>query len=299
MKAGNAIALAGVLSGLRAVGVSVLMAGLVACGGDGGASSSPASTPTAPVGITSANAASVTGASFRNNQSPADLTANIAQILAAATAGTTDCAAGGSYTLTLTGISSATITLSQCQQVANGPIFDGTVSLTNVIRNGNVTSGTVSLDVTIARTGAPTARIVGSYAFTVTTTGQTTAMELTGSSMTITVGTNNYVFTSFSFSSSLASGVYTNSVNFTLSSTVLGGSVTFTTTTPFLRNAANVYPHAGVAHIVGAGGSNLRVTVLGNETLAGGQQVRIEVDADGDSVYETILTTSWAALVAM
>lgn len=291
------------LASLRAMAVSILVAGLVACGGDGGTTTSTAPTDmgsTAPAGITQANATSVTRASLQNSQSLTGLTTHIAQILAAATTGTT-CAAGGTYTVAVTGPTSATITLTDCRQVANGSVYNGTVSVTNVVRSGNSASGTASLDVTITQTGVSSSiTIVGSFNLDVATNGPTTNITLTGSNVQVTVGANSYSFTNFSLSSSLNGGVYTNNISFTASSTAIGGSVTVTTVTPFLKNAANLYPHSGVAHIAG-NMSALHVTVLGNETVANDREVQIEVDANGDGTYESgsTITTSWAALAAM
>lgn len=73
-------------------------------------------------------------------------------------------------------------------------------------------------------------------------------------------------------------------------STELGGSVTMTTTTPFVIQDGALNPHAGAAVATGAAGSRLTFTVL-DETF-----VRLDVDADGDGIDEFSLTTTWAEL---
>lgn len=82
----------------------------------------------------------------------------------------------------------------------------------------------------------------------------------------------------------------TYSVDGTFASTLLGGSVTVTTLTPFVLKDTNVDPHTGVMRATGVGGSSLTFTVL-DETF-----VRLDVDADGDGIDEFSVTTTWAEL---
>lgn len=338
MEPNNAITLARrLLASLRAMAVSILAAGLVACGGGGApASTTPTTAPTSPVAITATNAPNITGAGFQavtigadatllaagvqtssttttpNSRLLSELVAGIANILETQSSvsasvtgvvGTNVCAnTGGTYTIAITSSTSGTITFVNCQLVLNGPIINGTASITNFVPN---TSGTVSLNVTLTTAGV-TKTITGGFSYTKASTATTSTVTLTGSgttSLTITTGTRTDVLTSFSFVSvfTSATAIYTDTVSFTLSSTAIGGSVVFTTVTPFQTNAANIYPHTGVAHITSAAGpASLHITVLGNEAFVG-YQVRIEVDLDGrlPITYESTVNTSWAALAAM
>jgi hypothetical protein len=47
--------------------------------------------------------------------------------------------------------------------------------------------------------------------------------------------------------------------------------------------------------LAGAGGSKIQVTINGDETLAT-PQVKVDLDADGDGVFETTLGKNWADL---
>ena len=68
-------------------------------------------------------------------------------------------------------------------------------------------------------------------------------------------------------------------------------SVAFSTLTPFARTDAQAYPAVGQLQLVGADGSKARVTAQSSS------QVLIELDADGNAVYETSSTKAWSELL--
>jgi hypothetical protein len=82
----------------------------------------------------------------------------------------------------------------------------------------------------------------------------------------------------------------THSVEGQFASTALGGSVTLATLTPFVLRDGDPNPYAGAVRATGAMGSRLTFTVL-DETF-----VRLDVDADGDTIVEFSVTTTWLAL---
>jgi hypothetical protein len=86
-------------------------------------------------------------------------------------------------------------------------------------------------------------------------------------------------------------GLNTARVNGTLSATSLGGAVTLATPTTFERYAVDPYPRAGQLQALGAAGSRVQLTTLSVTT------VRIELDADGDGVYEQTRDVAWSALI--
>lgn len=97
----------------------------------------------------------------------------------------------------------------------------------------------------------------------------------------------------FNIADNLVTGDYSVDLSGTIATTALGGSVSYVTNLPFTGNdnVAND-PTAGEMHITTtADSSQERVTALTN-----GVDVMIEVDADGNSSYETTIMTTWTAL---
>jgi hypothetical protein len=89
------------------------------------------------------------------------------------------------------------------------------------------------------------------------------------------------------------SGDYSLDMQGTINSTEIGGSVSFDTLTTFTGNdyVANSNPTAGVLLITGTDNSQARVTAMSD-----GINVQIEIDADGDGLYETTTMTTWTEL---
>jgi hypothetical protein len=79
----------------------------------------------------------------------------------------------------------------------------------------------------------------------------------------------------------------------TLSSSGFSGtrSVSFTTPTTFQRRGGATYPYTGVMLITGASNSALKMTTVSNT------QVTIELDANGDSIFESNSTVNWNTLI--
>ena len=88
-----------------------------------------------------------------------------------------------------------------------------------------------------------------------------------------------------------ANGDYTVVSGGTVDSTLVGGTVTWQTAAPGLSGAAGQWPSSGSLFITGASGSNVLVTALG-PVLA-----RVDVDANGDAVFEASFVRTWNSLV--
>jgi hypothetical protein len=80
-------------------------------------------------------------------------------------------------------------------------------------------------------------------------------------------------------------------VDGTLASTAFDGKqVRFSTPVPWLALGNDRFPSSGQLLIRGDAGSQARLTILNNA------QVRIELDANGDGVYETSVVKAWTEL---
>jgi len=78
----------------------------------------------------------------------------------------------------------------------------------------------------------------------------------------------------------------------------IGVSVAVITETPLQILTSDQHPHAGVVVATGMNNSKVRVTVLGSDPTAA-DQVKIEVDADGNGTYESSTLYSWSTLDAL
>jgi uncharacterized protein YaiE (UPF0345 family) len=159
------------------------------------------------------------------------------------------------------------------------------MTLTNMVANdatGSVTTN-ASMSASASSTGpdATTFSIITSSYTTVSTrAGVTYTRSLTDFTATQTTTPTQ---TGYSVSK-LANG--------TLSSSGLGNkSVVFATLAPFARSDRQNFPTSGQATGTGAGGGKIRVTAQNN-----GSTVLVELDADGNGIYEASQTKSWAEL---
>ena len=115
--------------------------------------------------------------------------------------------------------------------------------------------------------------------------------SLTGSSIQVTEGGVGASLSNFSIGATEDDNTlaYTLDLNATVSSPELGGSVTIVTDTVFTGIEPNE-PSSGQATITGA--NNSRVTLI----AMGADNVRLEIDEDGNGTAETFVDTTWGAL---
>lgn len=81
--------------------------------------------------------------------------------------------------------------------------------------------------------------------------------------------TNKTELTNFSLKRDqvYSSGIVTYDSNFTVASTVIGGSITVVTTTPFVYTSPNVWPDSGIMTITGADGSTVTLTTVDSSSV--------------------------------
>jgi hypothetical protein len=117
-----------------------------------------------------------------------------------------------------------------------------------------------------------------------------------GNSLTVSEGGQTDTLSSYNYvlTGNDLSGDYSIDISGTINSTILGGSVTFVTVQPFAGNdfIGTGDPTEGVLLMTSDfDGSQARLTAQPD-----GINVMIEVDADGDGVYEGTVMTTWATL---
>ncbi len=318
----------------RMTAIAVLAAGLIGCGGGGGSSGGgPAGLtqpPSTPVAVTATNApqvsstalapaiggggvlSTVVGAETTAAPKPRALTRTLLAVARDAKAWlsapqsvvgvvqTVPCAVSGSITEDFSG-TSATITFNACSDVS-GETLSGSASVTGIVAasDGSSFSATFSIDVTFTQTGAAPLRTVGGFSISETcniSTGDCNS-TFTGTSLGAADGTETWFITNFSITEAVVGTNITITLNYTVSSSALNGSVTVITSTPLQMLTGAQHPYTGVVVATGTGNSKVRVTVIGSDPTAAGQ-VRIEVDANGDGTYEGNTLYSWSTLDAL
>jgi hypothetical protein len=300
------------------------------CGGGGGSTQSGLTPPpSTPVAITSFNAVQVSAAAMEPASGGSDTLGAISaaqtptatpapRVLAralhrisssasklpsgpqpaAGVAQTINCAVSGSVTIDASG-TSATVTFNACSDIA-GQSISGSATMSGIqgTPGTGTFSATFSVDITFTETGANSFRLVGSFSISQTCGISSCASTFTGNSLGVGEALATWFLTSFSIVETPNGADIDISVSFTVSSTVLNGAVNVSTQTPLKIVGGGLYPSSGVLLITGAANSKVRVTVLGaNPTSA--NQIQIELDENGDNIYEATTPHSWSDLPSL
>ncbi len=195
---------------------------------------------------------------------------------------------------------SATFTFSGCSEYP-GETINGTLALRNISGTETNFTARVTLNLVFRATGVPDFSISGGYTLSYLDSGAGINVGYSGSGLTYTYGAETLTLSNFNFFQSIdltfTPDRYSAYGTATISNSARVGSVTITGYSIFNWWADRDYPHEGMLEIAGAN-SRLRITVLGNELLSG-PQVRIEVDANGDGIYDPAGTieTTWDVLM--
>ena len=227
------------------------------------------------------------------------------QSVVSAVAQTVQCPYGGSVTRDISADgTSGTFAYNACSFVP-GETISGSISVTGVssASDGSHFSGNYSYDVTFTETGFLPVRVVGSFSLDETCSNFSTrdcTSSFTGTSLGAQQGAETWFITNFTITEAFVSGTQTSTItaNYTVSSTALNGSVAVITSTPLQILASARHPYTGVVVATGSNNSKARVTVLGSDPTAP-DQVKIEVDANGDDIYESTTSYSWSTLDAL
>jgi len=202
----------------------------------------------------------------------------------------------GSATVVDNGRGSVTETFSACSPEA-GLSLDGTVTISDMSVDPGVSfSGLAAINLVLKQTGSPDMTFMGG-GFTVleTINVNVVTFTLSGPSVSITTGTVTETLRNFTLTASFDGTAETDEVTFNYSSTTMTGSVNVSTVTACVTNQSMNFPNTGVLGLAGSGGSQIRVTINGDESLAT-PQVTIDLDANGDGTFETTLNKNWADL---
>jgi len=195
-----------------------------------------------------------------------------------------------------------TVTITNCYDAGTGETANGTLTVTNIAVTTGESTGHVSHSLTFTQPGEDTFTSGGEFDVDHKVNGNVFTDTLTGGPVNLQIGNDQAILSGFTITSiaDTSTGGETASVAGTLGTSVIGGTVTIATTTAFQITASTPGspPHffnTGVLVITGAANSTVKFTVLGDESLVG-NQVRIEVDPEGDGTFEAPVETTWALL---
>jgi hypothetical protein len=209
------------------------------------------------------------------------------------------CQVSGSVTLS-DSATSASITFNQCSDY-EGEVLNGTMAMTGLAQTGDDVNGSLSGTFTVNLTmsdPATTIRFVGGMNFQESWTLTSSSFQMSGSYLGFSDGITTHALSNFEISESVdeTTGLVTASSNFTLASTAIDGVVTVATPTAF-KTYPFYSPYEGVLLVTGGGGGQVRLTVLGDDAAVS-PQVQIEIDADGNGLFEMVLYRDWFELAA-
>ncbi len=218
------------------------------------------------------------------------------------------CDGGGSMTITandrngnqqLDSGDVLTFTANQCRE--NGVLLSGRLVITVQRLQGNLESYPYSLDATVSyqqlTASSGQEQIVGNGDLTLSADArdyntQNLSLKISQFSAAYRRGAQSFTQTLQNYEASLAqtSRTDTTVVNGLITSTGFGTqSVKVQTLAPFV-SSYSAYPSSGQALFTGANKATVRATALDST------RVKIELDADGDGVYELNTTKLWREL---
>ena len=195
--------------------------------------------------------------------------------------------------------SSVTEAFNACSDLA-GESVSGVIAISGFASTPSSFSASVSINLTFSVSGFPDQNFTGSFGISETGLGSSvTTITISGANLVLRQGASTEDLGNFSFSTTIDTSTSdtTNSVSFMYSSAEIGGTVSVTTLTPFQTSPGKTFPHAGAIQITGVNSSAIRITVNGDESgLA--PQVAIQLDADGNGVFDLTLNRNWSDLSA-
>jgi hypothetical protein len=199
------------------------------------------------------------------------------------------CANSGTWSYNTDGIATSTstfytLTYSSCTTTSGSitQVIDGSLAITN-IHHTNPLTASFNFNLTTTVTGQPTVKLVGGFDISASGVGTTTRTDsFSGTRFVVSSGSLNDALTNFSFTSNYddlsSSGSYRSSfsdnVNYTIASDRLaasggGGSYTFQTILPIVKNTTDLYPRDGQVIVYGANSTALRITVVNTDSNKG------------------------------
>lgn len=207
---------------------------------------------------------------------------------------TISCSGGGSYTIPDQNTTSGTVTFNNCTGLAGNSTINGTVTVTTSGDLNTSYSATLTFNKFTITSGSNTISLDVSMSISSSISGTVQTTKVSYSLFKIKYNSDyvniyNYQSTITRDTQSLD---YTFTWDYTFDSSLINGAVKVSTETPITGNDNNPYPYTGSVVFTGANNSHVRIST-NNSTGQSDATVLIEVDADGDGVYESNKTMTW------
>lgn len=216
---------------------------------------------------------------------------------------TIPCTVSGSITIsatiadpnTLSPGDSISAQFSMCDD-GSGVVSNGSFQFVINEFGGDLAAGDFNLDVTLIVTNfqvienGETSSLDGDVSVSLSTSqGIAAAVTVSGSSLTVSDGTSTATLGSFSTTVGGDGVTYTVDSQGTLNASDFEGQVTYDTPVVF-QGTGEEYPFTGELLITGANDATIRLIALDS------QNVRLELDLDGDGAVDEIIDTTWVAI---
>ena len=261
-----------------------MLLSIAACGGGGGG------TPSGTLLINELTAVPVVEAFLGRGNEIEEVSSGLVMLLDEldlSQEGTFDCPEGGTHTIDLFGNppTGARITFDDCEIAVDETVVTLNGTLEFRVVDGDTVAFTVDLEID---DDGSIGEIVGDMTIRVKFgAGSTVVTTLSGNSLTMTEKGEGFTIADYRIvdTTDMGTGDYSETMRGYLRSTTFVGSVYFQTLEP-IEGPDDDHPEAGVLILRGANGSRLRITLMGEDIL-------LELDADGDGVYEDDETITW------
>jgi hypothetical protein len=275
---------------------------LVACSGSGGGSESSTPLPSGMAKIDASSAAPIAQGTIEVVFSSGKFAIVLLGVSAPMPVTTTPCVADGSVTVsgqvagpgTLSAGDRILLQFFDCDDGA-GQVLNGTYQVDVNSFSGDLLAGLVQLNAAVTLDGFEVTEglertsLTGGVTLDLDTSmPPTTSISVSGDSVSVSDNTDAATLTQFRIDATQDAGVapeaYTSAATGTLSSTLFGGAVNYSTPIPFM-GYANEYPFTGELSVTGSGGAAVSLFALDSVN------VRLEVNpGDASGIVSTVMT---------
>jgi hypothetical protein len=227
---------------------------------------------------------------------------------AAVSSSTDDCSGGGTRSASFNDVDNSltasvgdvvTVSFDQCQD--SGSLLDGALVVTLAsVPNDTQLSGTAQFQQLSVTDGTVTSQIDGAVTLSETDTGSEADVTLTIGTLGLAVSASSPTYAdAIAFDPGMTivttdqynADRTTVTLDGSFSATSIGGRVTIETLAPIVAHSTDDFPVSGQVRVTGADDGRLLLTIVDTT------KVELQLDADGNGVYEGDVFIDWTTLL--